>query len=349
MSKKNIIIIMIIVFLISTVVVFCFISFVVSPITFIDDSELRDKPKQWLTSFYNDYPELISEGNYIDVKYTDFNQFSQYNSTIGFVFKGDEYKKIKNVELTYLIKENNFEKEETLTINNFYPFDSTWYDDRQSTEKRVARIRLMCIWELGGETSHYFNDLKYTDYNLRNMKIKFNFVDNTETETHQLSVDNEKMYETKKMKLDNDISYYITNFDSDDNEVLKNIRDYMYNLSDEYKYIPERGFENILSFYETIERSPNCKAILENVSLFECFFSSGLNEMNEKQLQKVYNQVKSLYCKENFELDKRRTEYLISFLKKIDKAALTNGFVSPINSKNLLIDYSKESYLKLFQ
>lgn len=348
--NKKILLIISCTILAGIIVVFAFGYFVFGPITFINDNDLNSYSKQWLSKFYNEFPEIISEGEHVDIKYVDFNQFSQRNSTFAFVFKGDEYKKIKSMELIFTVIDSKENKKETLLVKDFDPFRAnTLYNDRQTLGKKAVRIRLLQIEEFGGEALSYFSETNNDVYDISNIEIKLYYDDyKTDVETHKLSVDYEKMLTSKLIEIDDDISNIIMNFDPNDEILLENFNNYVMNLDEEYVYSQETGYTKILNFFQMIEDSPNKKQIVENTFVFDCLISTPFYEMTYEQLNEIYNHVKILYDGE-LDLNKSQINYLKMFLSDINSAASYNGFNPLINEKNLSLDYSEISYKKLFE
>lgn len=259
--------------------------------------------------FYKDYPEMISKGDILDVKYTLCRESDPYGSEFIFLFKGEKVKKIINLEI-------HFKTENDGKINNRikvmeYVSDYEFYEDlNYNKDRNKPRIILKTFDNLLGVTNPTSYDELINEYG-NNLSVDeftfvFTFKDRT-NEKHHVIADKEKSLSLNSYTLDKTMEEIIEEYNGPVdfiqyyNDTEGDINKLLINLEVQYQIYTEKGLSEIYRFYELIENSKNRKKILENEAVFSVFSSSSLDELNIINLEKIIDHIKKLYRYCNFE------------------------------------------------
>lgn len=275
---------------------------------FIAEKRLYAFDKVEIDKFYEEFPEIISVGEAVDVKYTYCNQIKPYSSVFVFLFKDERPKRIETLEVHFKTFQNGEEKEHIYIndYNNYYFYESLNYSKHRS-KLRVLRKSFSKL--IGVESPIDYKE-KIEEYgkelNINEFKFIFNFSDGS-NETHNIVADKEKSLKMQSYELKKSMEEIINeykgpvNFVRYYNEDEGDINKLIINLDVQLQIYPEKGLNEIYRFFELIKSSKNRKKILENEAIFSIFPSSLLNELDVIDLEKMIDHIKKLYRDCDFE------------------------------------------------
>lgn len=294
---------------------------------FIAEKRLYAFDKVEIDKFYEEFPEIISIGEAVDVKYTYCNQIKPYSSVFVFLFKDERPKRIETLEVHFKTFQNGEEKEHIYIndYNNYYFYESLNYSKHRS-KLRVLRKSFSKL--IGVESPIDYKE-KIEEYgkelNINEFKFIFNFSDGS-NETHNIVADKEKSLKMQSYELKKSMEEIINeykgpvNFVRYYNEDEGDINKLIINLDVQLQIYPEKGLNEIYRFFELIESSKNRKKILENEAILNVFDIGTIERLNIDDLDKIIKYISKLFT--NCELDKKSKGYLNLYdtIKEINEA-----------------------------
>lgn len=334
MIKGKILSFVLIIFVLSSIFIFYFVNDAMSGPSFLDNTKLSEFDKLELDTIYKEYPETISFGNLLDVKYLNYNSVFKLDCEFAFVFKNDKPKRMNNLIIRYNSLIDGQEKENEYIINYYDSYD--FYDNvnyKNKGKTRLHRYTLFNLFDLdsyvekmehGKDLNYYSEFIKKFGYiDVDKINFVFNFSDGT-SEEHCVIADKDKILDMKSYELDDDANEIIKKYKEPESfiegyyEENGDLNKLIINLEKQYIVFPEVGLNDIYNFFDIITISENKKKIIENEYVLNVFRSTTMEEFTSEELKKIMLYIKKIYTECNFNLDSLGYSNFYEIVKKIN-------------------------------
>lgn len=346
--RKHKTIIFILIFSISiSLIVISYVMDAINGLDFLSDNKLNDVDKVELENFYTEYPEIISQGKVLDIKYTWCDESDPYGSRFVFLFKSDKPKLINNLEVHFKILQNGIVKEHVYIndYNDSYEFYESLNYNKSKKLKILRKPFSLLVNANNPDTYKDFIDKYGRNLDINEFKFIFNFTDGTREE-HYIVANKEKSLAINSYKLDKTMEEIIEEYKGPEefeeyyNDTEGDINKLIINLSVQYQIYSEKGLEDIYRFFTLIENSKNKKKVLENERILRVFRDSSMEEFTSEELKGIMIHIKQLYTNCNFDKDSDGYIDFYNTVKVINEKyeELTGNILVPKDFRNYEVD-----------